>query len=564
KEGMSQMANEPTGHPQHQATSLKSNVMPGVFPPTPTRTSHMPTQTTSLALDQYRLQLYNYALSIERFRFPPYGSSGASMLPWVHPYGSHYSRVGAGSGINTEVSSAPGGNRLAALSTISLLPQSQRIFQQEEPKPQHSYIGLIAMAILSSAEMKLVLSDIYQYILDNYPYFRTRGPGWRNSIRHNLSLNDCFIKSGRSANGKGHYWAIHPANMDDFRKGDFRRRKAQRKVRKHMGLSVDEGSTDSPSPPPLDLTSTPPPARSLPSTMATSMQLATLNYPYNQQYIGQFFGRNAIGNLPLYRTTATATALQRAHIQHQAEPAQQPKLNDIYLSSPQHLHQQHQHIAYINSTTTTTIANLYSETRKRQFDVASLLAPDVQIMNFVEDEESSTQTVFTKVQVQKQQTIHRELLVDHSSSNSAHNVDDTEADADIDVDGDGDLEEDQVVVNNSYLCKTRRCSFEQESFAEQEPRNFSISVSPASDISQNDSNSLEECPQKINSLTHPTTLTAISPPTHLTMANNVDPHIFSRYYGTYMAAAARQASLEVSKSQPKTITTSSSLQLLPN
>ena len=29
----------------------------------------------------------------------------------------------------------------------------------EEPKPQHSYIGLIAMAILSSAEKKLV----YQY-----------------------------------------------------------------------------------------------------------------------------------------------------------------------------------------------------------------------------------------------------------------------------------------------------------------------------------------------------------------------------------------------------------------
>lgn len=118
----------------------------------------------------------------------------------------------------------------------------------EEPKPQHSYIGLIAMAILSSPDTKLVLSDIYQYILDNYPYFRSRGPGWRNSIRHNLSLNDCFIKAGRSANGKGHYWAVHPANVDDFNKGDFRRRKAQRKVRKHMGLAVDE--EDSPSPPP--------------------------------------------------------------------------------------------------------------------------------------------------------------------------------------------------------------------------------------------------------------------------------------------------------------------------
>ena len=115
---------------------------------------------------------------------------------------------------------------------------------QEDPKPQHSYIGLIAMAILSMPEQKMVLSDIYQHILDHYPYFRNRGPGWRNSIRHNLSLNDCFIKSGRSANGKGHYWAIHPANLEDFRKGDFRRRKAQRKVRKHMGLSVPDDDED--------------------------------------------------------------------------------------------------------------------------------------------------------------------------------------------------------------------------------------------------------------------------------------------------------------------------------
>ena len=126
-------------------------------------------------------------------------------------------------------------------------------FVQEEPKPAHSYIGLIAMAILSSKDKKLVLSDIYQWILDNYPYFRTRGPGWRNSIRHNLSLNDCFIKSGRSANGKGHYWAVHPANVDDFTRGDFRRRRAQRKVRKHMGLSVPDDDDDSPSPSPNPL-----------------------------------------------------------------------------------------------------------------------------------------------------------------------------------------------------------------------------------------------------------------------------------------------------------------------
>lgn len=113
---------------------------------------------------------------------------------------------------------------------------SSRIFEQS--KPSYSYIGLISMAILSAPDRQLVLSDIYQWILDHYPYFRTRGSGWRNSIRHNLSLNDCFIKAGRSSNGKGHYWSIHPANLADFLSGDFRRRRAQRRVRNSFGQST--------------------------------------------------------------------------------------------------------------------------------------------------------------------------------------------------------------------------------------------------------------------------------------------------------------------------------------
>nr|XP_046912398.1 hepatocyte nuclear factor 3-beta-like [Dermatophagoides farinae] len=131
------------------------------------------------------------------------------------------------------------------------------------------------MAILSMPDEKMVLADIYQYILDNYSYFRNRGPGWRNSIRHNLSLNDCFVKSTRSANGKGHFWAIHPANLEDFKKGDFRRRKAQRKVRRHMGLSVpddddDDDDDDSPISSPVPLVA----ANGKPPIAAVNRQLA--------------------------------------------------------------------------------------------------------------------------------------------------------------------------------------------------------------------------------------------------------------------------------------------------
>ncbi|NWY97653.1 FOXA3 factor, partial [Agelaius phoeniceus] len=95
-------------------------------------------------------------------------------------------------------------------------------------KPAQSYIALISTAILSSPEKKLLLSDIYQWIMDNYPYFKNKEKSWRNSVRHNLSLNECFVKAGRSDNGKGHFWAIHPANLEDFAKGDYHRRRARR------------------------------------------------------------------------------------------------------------------------------------------------------------------------------------------------------------------------------------------------------------------------------------------------------------------------------------------------
>jgi len=110
------------------------------------------------------------------------------------------------------------------------LPPGSSLARSYE-KPSQSYIGLIAEAILSSPEKKLVLSDIYSYILTRYPYFRTKGSGWRNSIRHNLSLNDCFIKAGRSPNGKGHFWTICPMYYEDFLHGDYRRRRAGKVIK---------------------------------------------------------------------------------------------------------------------------------------------------------------------------------------------------------------------------------------------------------------------------------------------------------------------------------------------
>ena len=57
------------------------------------------------------------------------------------------------------------------------------------------------MAILSTPERRMLLNDIYQYVMDNFEYYNNNEKAWRNSIRHNLSLNECFIKAGRADNG---------------------------------------------------------------------------------------------------------------------------------------------------------------------------------------------------------------------------------------------------------------------------------------------------------------------------------------------------------------------------
>lgn len=101
-------------------------------------------------------------------------------------------------------------------------------------KPDISYIELIAKAILAAPLKRLCLQEIYDYIERSHLYFREADPGWRNSVRHNLSLHECFCKGDRCENGKGHYWFVNPANLEDFRRGDFRRRLVKARVRRAM------------------------------------------------------------------------------------------------------------------------------------------------------------------------------------------------------------------------------------------------------------------------------------------------------------------------------------------
>ncbi|KAK3717518.1 hypothetical protein QZH41_013783 [Actinostola sp. cb2023] len=87
--------------------------------------------------------------------------------------------------------------------------------QKSPSKPPYSFSSLIFMAIEESPSKRLPVKDIYNWIMERFPYFRDARLGWKNSVRHNLSLNKCFkkvdkFKGGVQNVGKGSLWTVDP------------------------------------------------------------------------------------------------------------------------------------------------------------------------------------------------------------------------------------------------------------------------------------------------------------------------------------------------------------------
>ncbi|KAK0052291.1 silk gland factor 1 [Biomphalaria pfeifferi] len=147
----------------------------------------------------------------------------------------------AGNGMGAMAGISPIGNRQFDQSLMDRngslnRPRTDKNYRRAytHAKPPYSYISLITMAIQQSQNKMCTLSEIYQFIMDLFPFYRQNQQRWQNSIRHSLSFNDCFVKVPRTPDrpGKGSYWALHPDSGNMFENGCYLRRQKRFKCPK--------------------------------------------------------------------------------------------------------------------------------------------------------------------------------------------------------------------------------------------------------------------------------------------------------------------------------------------
>jgi hypothetical protein len=113
-----------------------------------------------------------------------------------------------------------------------------------------SYAELISKAIASSAEQRLTLSEIYDWMIKYVPFFRNKvdrisSAGWKNSIRHNLSLHNRFKRVQSEGTGKSSWWMINPDDKTTSGNGASSSSTGVKQPRRRLGHGAKSSSLSS-------------------------------------------------------------------------------------------------------------------------------------------------------------------------------------------------------------------------------------------------------------------------------------------------------------------------------
>ncbi|KZC07327.1 PREDICTED: forkhead box protein J1-B-like [Dufourea novaeangliae] len=112
---------------------------------------------------------------------------------------------------------------------LDLSENAEKYRTDPDAKPPFSYATIICLAMRANNN-KVSLSNIYAWIRENFLFYKYADPAWQNSIRHNLSLNKCFVKLPRSKGepGKGGFWKLDLERLEEGRKSKRRATMSQR------------------------------------------------------------------------------------------------------------------------------------------------------------------------------------------------------------------------------------------------------------------------------------------------------------------------------------------------
>ena len=93
---------------------------------------------------------------------------------------------------------------------------------------------MIARALLAADNNELPISGIYKWIENEYEFYKKAKDGWKNSVRHALSLHDGFYKFTKKGYSRGHSWTLNPMYKSSFEVRDFKKLKKQNMLKYHI------------------------------------------------------------------------------------------------------------------------------------------------------------------------------------------------------------------------------------------------------------------------------------------------------------------------------------------